>query len=196
MIHKITRKNNKNKKVKNKTRSRINMNKNMIYEKNVLHDTTFKKILSMCDTISENEMSLDPKASGRLMYEFSNKDPIHKLIYNKSFIEKIRNITGNNKLVPCWEIPIEYRKYSKGSYMNWHRDTIMLPDQLQYECVITLTNTSDSKTLFKKNSRIVSISSEPNSLIIVRAMGIPHMVTKTNKGQRTILKFVFKETKC
>ena len=195
MINKFSRK--KNKHTKNLTRKkRVNMDKNMIYEKNVFSKSKFNKILSRCNSISENELYIDSKASGRLMYEFSNDDPIHKLLYNKTFINKIRSITGNPKLTPCLEVPMEYRKYYKGSYMNWHRDTQMLPDQLQYECVITLTNTSDSKTLFKQMNHIKKVSSEPNSIIIVRAKGIPHMVTKTNNGERTILKLVFMETKC
>jgi hypothetical protein len=194
MTHKWTR---KNKIHKNKTRSkRVNMNINMVYEKNAFTNDVFNKIVSMCDTISDKKMKIDPKASGRLMYTFYKNDPIYKLLYNKNFIKKVRSITGNKKLTPCIEIPIEYRKYSKGSYMDWHRDTQMLPDQLQYECVIKITNTSDSKTLFEKKNRIDEISSEPNSVILVRAQGIPHKVTKTNKGERTILKIVFKEKKC
>jgi hypothetical protein len=195
MINKFSRK--KYKHTKNLTRKkRVDMDKNMIYEKKVFSKTDFNKILSRCESISENELYLDPKASGRLMYEFSNNDPLHKLLYNKTFINKIRRITGNPKLTPCLEVPMEFRKYSKGSYMNWHRDVQMLPDQLQYECVITLTNTSDSKTVFKQPNHTKKLSSEPNSVIIVRANGIPHMVTKTNNGERTILKLVFKETKC
>lgn len=187
----------KNKIYKNKTRSkRVNMNINMIYEKNVFTKDIFNKIVSMCDTISEKEMTTDPKASGRLMYVFDKNDPIYKLVYNKIFINKVRSITGNYQLMPCREVPMEYRKYTKGSHMRWHRDTQMLPDQLQYECVVTLSNTSDSKTLFNKKSHIEEISSEPNSVILVRAQGIPHKVTKTNKGERTILKIVFKEKKC
>jgi Rps23 Pro-64 3,4-dihydroxylase Tpa1-like proline 4-hydroxylase len=195
MINKFSRK--KYKHTKNLIRKKlVDMDKNMIYEKNVFSKRDFNKILSRCESISDNELYLDPKASGRLMYEFNNNDPIHKLLYNKTFINKIRSITGNPKLTPCLEVPMEFRKYSKGSYMNWHRDVQMLSDQLQYECVITLTNTSDSKTLFKQSNHTKNVSSKPNSVIIVRANGIPHMVTKTNNGERTILKLVFKEIKC
>jgi hypothetical protein len=71
----------------------------------------------------------------------------------------------------------------------------MLKDQLQYECVITLTNTSDSLTLFDKILYNDEIYTKPNSILIVRARGIRHMVTKTIKGSRTILKFVLYEPK-
>jgi len=190
MTDKLTR---KNKMYKNKTRSkRVNMNINMIYEKNAFTKNTFDNLVSICSLITEKEMIDDIKASERQMYVFDKNDPIYKIVFNKNFINKVRSITGNPNLIPCKEVPIEYRKYTKGSHMGWHRDTQMLPDQLQYECVITLSNTSDSKTLFKKNNRIEEISSEPNSVIVVRAKGILHMVTKTNKGERTILKIVFK----
>ena len=65
----------------------------------------------------------DTKASGRLMYVIKNEDPILKNIYNDDFIEKIRKLTGNPNLIPCMEVPVEYRKYIRGSFMNWHKDT-------------------------------------------------------------------------
>ena len=172
---------------------------NAIYEKNILSKRIFDKILLLCNEIGTEQMELDDKASKRLMYQFKKDDPktklIEKLLYNKEFIKKVRKLIGNDKLVPYLKIPIEYRKYQKGGYMKWHRDTKMLKDQLQYECVITLTNTSDSLTLLDKVLYWDKISTEPNSILIVRARGIRHMVTKTINGSRTILKFVFYEPK-
>lgn len=167
---------------------------NAIYEKNIYSKKIFDKILLLCNEIKTENMELDDKASKRLMFSFKKNDPktklIEELIFNKEFIEKIRKLIGNDKLVPYLKIPIEYRKYQKGAYMKWHRDTKMLKDQLQYECVITLTNTSDSLTLLDKIFYWDKISTEPNSILIVRARGIRHMVTKTMNGNRTILKFV------
>ena len=137
-------------------------------------------------------MQIDEKAIGRLMYTFPTNDPIYSLVYNPDFIQKMRQLTKNPNLVPALEVPIEYRKYLVGSSMDWHRDTQMLPDQNQYECVITLTNTSDSVTLFEKLDSIENISSDPNSIVIVRANGIRHKVTETTRGERTILKGVMK----
>ena len=172
---------------------------NAIYEKNILSKRIFDKILLLCNEIRTESMELDNKASKRLMHQFKKDDPktklIEKLLYNKEFIEKVRKLIGNDKLVPYLKIPIEYRKYKNGAYMKWHRDTKMIKDQLQYECVITLTNTSDSLTLLDKILYWDKISTEPNSILIVRARGIRHMVTKTIEGSRTILKFVFYEPK-
>ena len=168
-----------------------------IYEKNALSELNFKDLLSLCKNISNTEMSLDPKATNRLMYQFTKDNEltlkVNFLLFNKSLIEKIRDVTGNQKLVPCLEVPVEYRKYSNGSYMNWHFDTKILEDQYQYECVLTLTNTSDSLTIMNRILYNDEISSEPNSLMIVRAHGILHKVTETTKGERTILKFVLYE---
>jgi hypothetical protein len=159
----------------------------------------FDKILLLCNDIKTENMELDDKASKRLMFAFKKDNPktklIEELIFNKEFIEKIRKLIGNDKLVPYLKIPVEYRKYQKGAYMKWHRDTKMLKDQLQYECVITLTNTSDSLTLLDKVLYWDKISTEPNSILIVRARGIRHMVTKTINGSRTILKFIFYDPK-
>ena len=172
-------------------------NYSYIYEKNILDKKQFYNILTLCNTINIEDMTLDPKATNRLMYKFERDDEkielIQSLLFNKKFVEKIRNLTGNYNLYPCLKVPIEYRKYSEGSYMNWHRDTQILKDQYQYECVLTLTNNSDSLTLMDNVFYNDEISTEPNSLMIVRAHGIRHMVTKTQNGERTILKFVFYE---
>lgn len=185
----------KNRKV-NKTRTinkKPNFDKEAVYIKNLFSPEIFNKIISYTSKVKNTDMYLDPKASGRGTIEIDNSDPIIPIILNKKLVETVRTKTGNNRLKPCYSIPVEYRKYVKGSYMKWHRDTQMLPDQLQYECVITLTNNSDSLTLLEYESGIKKINTEPNSLLIVRAQGINHKVTKLTKGERTIIKLVFSE---
>jgi hypothetical protein len=166
-----------------------------IYHTDILPKDDFDKLLELCSHYNETNMVNDHKASGRLMHIFPVQDPIYKVLFQPKFIQKVRNLCGNPRLVPCLDIPIEYRKYKIGSNMHWHRDTQMLPDQLQYECVITMENTSDSKTEMKKWFGLFScgISTEPNSILIVRAKGVEHRVTTTTQGNRTILKFVFCE---
>jgi len=165
-----------------------------IYQKNILSPAHFQQIQNLCKPYNESNMVLDPKANGRLMHVFSVKDPIYSVLFQPDFIEKIRKLCGNSRLVPCLEIPIEYRKYLLGSNMMWHSDVQMLPN-LQYECVITLENTSDSKTIAKNWCGLFTreLTTEPNSILIVRAKGVEHCVTTTTKGSRTILKFVFCE---
>ena len=171
-----------------------NFNKEAVYLENLYDKKTFSIILEYCQKIKDSDMVLDPKrVHGRGMYEFKNNDPILNTICNKSLIQTVRKATGNNKLRPCFEIPIEYRKYFIGSHMDWHRDTQMLPDQLQYECVITVENTADSKTLIEQDKGVKHLQTVPNSILIVRALGVNHKVTKLTKGSRTIIKLVFCE---
>jgi hypothetical protein len=163
-----------------------------VYIENLYDKKTFSTLAEYCQNIKDSDMVLDPKkVHGRGMYVFKNHDPILQTICNKTLINAVRKATCNNKLRPCFEIPVEYRKYFIGSHMDWHRDTQMLPDQLQYECVITIQNTADSKTLIEQNSGIKTLQTAPNSLLIVRANGVNHKVTKLTKGTRTIIKLVF-----
>lgn len=185
---------------KNKTRKRkqhggksTDFNKEAVYQEHIYNPTTFRKLLDYAHKIKDTDMIHDPKATGRAMYVISESDPIIKLICNSELIDKVRKITNNPKLKPCLQIPIEYRKYVIGSYMDWHKDTQMLPNQLQYECVITLENTSDSHTLLAYNSGIKNIATNPNSLLVVRANGVSHKVTQLQSGFRTIFKLVFCE---
>lgn len=92
-------------------------------------------------------------------------------------------------LCPC-PIPIEYRKYPIGGGMKWHRDTNLY--DRQYECVYTVTNTSDSFTMHKDFfGRQHATWTEPNSLLVVQAEGVMHGVTPVSRGERTIIKFAF-----
>ena len=172
---------------KNKKRH-PNFNKEAVYVKEVYQPAAFETIQAHCDSI--RDMVPDPKAKGRLMHIFDTVDPFVSSIYNDDLVNAVRSATGNNRLDRCASVPVEYRTYGPGSSMHWHRDQPMLPDQLQYECVITLRNTSDSKTLLENKK---GIKTEPNSLLIVRANGINHSVSPTTKGSRSILKVVFSE---
>ena len=171
-----------------KSKQKPNFNKEAVYVKEVYQPAAFKMIQDHCDTI--RDMVPDPKAKGRLMHIFDTVDPFVDSIYNEDLVNAVRSATGNNRLDRCTSVPVEYRTYGPGSSMHWHKDQPMLPDQLQYECVITLRNTSDSKTLLENKK---GIKTEPNSLLVVRANGINHSVSPTTKGSRSILKVVFSE---
>jgi hypothetical protein len=163
-----------------------------LYQIKPYTESQFKQISKICNSIPRSELVSDEKAVGRLMHVFEDtRHPIYNLIYNPKFLEAMRVKLNNPGIVPCMSIPIEYRVYNSGSYMDWHRDTQMLSDQNQYECVLTLTNTSDSLTMIDYGTHKEKIRSVPNSLIVVRANGIRHAVSKTTKGERTIVKFTF-----
>lgn len=164
-----------------------------VYKENIHTADDFGKLSAYCAEISAGEMVDDFKASGRLMYEIPSTDPIVHTIFTKHLMDQVHLMTGNKRLKPCYKVPVEYRTYGVGSSMDWHKDTQILPDQEQYECVLTLTNTSDSKTVLEHAGGKNEMHTPPNSLLIVRANGIRHMVTKLKKGKRTIIKFVLCE---
>jgi hypothetical protein len=170
-----------------------NFSSEAVYKENIYNKAKFDAILNYVNRIKDSDMVHDPKATGRAMYVIENSEPIISVICDEALVRQVRKIVGNKNLKPCLDIPIEYRKYVIGSYMDWHKDTQMLPDQLQYECVITLTNTSDSLTLLEYDTGIKKLITKPNSLLLVRANGINHKVTPLTKGERTILKIVFAE---
>ena len=169
------------------------------YLSNVYSPTHFRSIRKACDAIPKEAMKLDwePTTKNRLTYLFKNTDPLVNRIYNEELVQAVRTLTGNERLEPYDQVPVEYRVYGPGASMNWHTDRQMVPNQRQYECVITLRNTSDSETLVKQNSssrsRSRHLRTEPNSLFVVQAKGVTHCVTPLTKGSRSILKVVFYE---
>jgi len=167
------------------------------YLPNVYSPTHFRAIRKACDAIPKEAMKLDwePTTKNRLTYRFKQTDPLVNCIYNKELVKAVRTLTGNERLEPYDKVPVEYRVYGPGASMGWHTDRQLLPDQRQYECVITLRNTSDSETLMKQGTRKQNkhIKTEPNSLFVVQAKGVTHCVTPLTKGSRSILKVVFYE---
>ena len=78
--------------------------------------------------------------------------------------------------------------------MKWHSDTLLY-DLPQYEAIYTLHNNSDSLTKWiDEDGQEHSIWTKPNSMLIVKAQGLKHMVTAVNNGTRSILKLIYTQT--
>lgn len=133
-------------------------------------------------------------AQGRLRSYIHSGMKTHRAFTSPKLAEYLSNLLGKPVEPAANVIPIEYRKYPTGcNGMLWHRDTIII--RSQYECVYTLTNTSDSLTKYRSPSGTeYSVYPESNSIIIVQAGGVEHSVTPITLGERTIVKFVFTET--
>jgi hypothetical protein len=139
------------------------------------------------------------KYNERLNYAKETTDNVvrYNLVMNepriKQLLEKyqpaITHLTRNPRIYLAKNFPIEYRQYVPGSFMHKHRDQLIYTIP-QYECVLTLNNTTDSVTKMAGKP----IKAQPNSLMIVRAQGIEHEVTKVTQGERKFLKFIFTET--
>jgi len=164
------------------------------YKKEIYPEDIFTGISNICNSIRKEEMALEENELRRLVYSFKEDDPkflqLKSLLFSHTLIDYIHKVTGK-RLEPCPTIPIEYRKYLEGSHMPWHSDIKMLKKQYQYECVLTVDNTSDSITQVHKLLYIQDIHSEPNSLMITQAHGPFHKVTPVTSGERSIIKFVF-----
>jgi len=91
------------------------------------------------------------------------------------------------------------RLYRKDDWMDWHSDYSHIPfsqtDELVYECILVLKNTSDSVTKFKINNNQSekkieeSIYTNPSDFLVVCRHGITHCVTKITEGERLTIKF-------
>ena len=93
------------------------------------------------------------------------------------------------------DFPIEYRIYPKNSKgMNLHSDTLLY-DLPQYEAIYTIHNHSDSLTKWEdENNTEYSVWTKPNSMLIVKAAGLRHMVTPVTTGTRSILKLIYTQS--
>jgi hypothetical protein len=125
-------------------------------------------------------LAIDTNSSGSL-------HPVTAIL--KKYEPIIRELAGQDNIYLAKNFPIEYRKYVPGSFMRKHIDTLIYKIP-QYECVLTLSNTTDSVT----NMKDVPVKAAPNSLMMVKALGIEHEVTPVTKGERKFLKFIFTET--
>lgn len=167
---------------------------NYTYIKNFLSDEDFLTIKNECEKYNSLLNIENNEVNNRKNMELSNLK-IKEILNKKIYQEKLRDITQNPKIYLSRNFPIEYRKYEKGSFMKRHSDTLIYRFP-QYECVYTLSNTSDTKTVFydEDNNIIETIQSLPNSLMILQANGVEHEVLPVTKGERFFLKFIFTET--
>jgi hypothetical protein len=160
-------------------------------DNNIFSETEFKEILmetKKLQNLLKNETIFGTIQRQNVKIPLNNK--IYDIIYSTTFINKIKYITNEKKLVPSF-YPIEYRKYLPNSYMNWHKDYV-LHKTPQYECVLTLENIGDSIFEYINNTyKISTLKTSPNMLVTILADDLLHRVTETTFGYRTILKFIF-----
>eukprot|EP01064_Diplonema_japonicum_P020868 TRINITY_DN3043_c6_g1_i1.p1 TRINITY_DN3043_c6_g1~~TRINITY_DN3043_c6_g1_i1.p1 ORF type:complete len:291 (+),score=52.70 TRINITY_DN3043_c6_g1_i1:74-946(+) len=129
-------------------------------------------------------------AHKRTNYMIPAGHEITKLVMGKYFIEKIRQITGENDLRPA-DFPSELRVYTTGASMDWHRDYQLYRNR-QHEMVLTLSNPAKGVTEYiDRQGFSHKIKTKPNSLLILRSGGCDHRVLPIDEGTRTILKFVY-----
>jgi len=132
-------------------------------------------------------------ARGRLGTFVDGGEAFAQLLTSTAVRDCLKRITRSSTLAPS-DFPVELRRYPRHSRMDWHTDE-MLYSEPQVECVFTVLNTSDSETQWvEDNGLVVSQSTRPNSLLLVRAEGPRHRVTPVTKGDRVIAKFVYTDS--
>jgi len=171
-----------------------NTTKNYIYKENFLKEADFNKLLYELKQYDERLASSKENYNNVLRYNLiidnnshSSLNPVATIL--KNYQREIKNLTHNSNIYLANNFPIEYRKYVPGSFMKKHKDLLIYKIP-QYECVLTLSNTTDSVTKMED----IPIRATPNSLLIVKALGVEHEVTQVTKGERKFLKFIFTET--
>lgn len=160
----------------------------VLYIKNFLPKDEHDKIKTECSrynsSLEDDDLSI---VKNRKMYKLQGDAYISKLFKSGRVRHRLKDL----KVFPN-NTPVEYRVYERGGAMDWHYDDQMylIP---QYEVVYTVDNTSDSKTewIDPKTGKTYSISTESNSVFIVRATRVLHRVTPVGIGSRKILKISY-----
>jgi hypothetical protein len=178
-----------------KTEKFYNYQNNIYIIQNFYSSKNFISINNYCNNlIPKYDNRLNTRKS--ICLDYKNNKYLYNLIYNNKQIKDIiKNInTRKFKLIPSY--PIEYRVYDNNSNgMDWHIDTSLFnPDCL--ELVLTLSNISDSKFLWKEDNNIKNIYTKSNTLVIVKPNTVLHKVSKLNYGTRRILKFIIEFDNC
>ena len=146
------------------------------------------------ETVSKLNKNKNLFAFEGFRYRRGLKDKkIYDIFYGEKYMNKIQKKL-NNKIYKS-DFPIEHRiYYTKSPGMQWHSDTLLY-EKPQYEVIYTISNNSKSVTQWKdKNGKIHDIFTKPNSLLIIRAQGYEHRVTKPLVGEKEILKLIYTQT--
>ena len=169
----------------------IGMRRNTIdvlYVKNFLSREEHDNIKSECEkyniSLEDDDLVI---VKNRKMYTLDKDEYITKLLTSRNVCDKLKFLGAKPN-----HTPVEYRVYENGGMMKWHRDDQMYRKP-QYEIVYTVDNTSDSRTEWydPDTNTIHGVSTEPNSILLVKATSVLHRVTPVNMGSRKILKFSY-----
>ena len=133
-------------------------------------------------------------AVGRLGRVLDSRSAAHRLLTSDATTERLNRVVGSpSRLLTPSEYPIELRVYRAGAGMEWHVDDALY-DVPQCEMVLVLSNDSDAVTEFEDASGALhSEWTPPNSALLVRAGGARHRVSSLKRGERTILKMVWRQ---
>lgn len=163
----------------------LHKDQDMITFNNVLTENEFNAVSDIVDKYRCKQEHTSKCSTYPLSVPHSTKvkDTIIYAVQNELEISM-------GKLIEQDKFPAEYRKYhTSSSGMDWHKDKAIY-DTLYYECVFTLSNTSDSVFLYiDQYGNKQTIVTQPNMLICLTPGTVLHSVSQLTYGEREIIKF-------
>jgi hypothetical protein len=146
-----------------------------------LQQLTFSLVDETTSSVATNRMGAGLHPSGRTV----------EIFQTGSLTSLVQLIMGSDYHLST-DVPVEIRTYDKaGAGMQWHVDDILY-DPPQIEIVWTLENTSDCKTMWREATEVLrKLETDANSVIILKAGGVPHCVSSLKQGRRVIVKCVY-----
>jgi len=146
------------------------------------------EITSFMKNLHSEESSI---AQNRMGTSLPTDSQTVNILSSGSLCQLVQKVMADSTMKLSSNLPVELRTYQKsGAAMAWHIDDVLY-DPPQVEVVLTLENNSDCTTMWKNDERLVSVETDPNSALILRAGGPPHCVTSLKRGSRLILKCAY-----
>lgn len=166
----------------------------IFYLKNVLSEKEYN-IIKEETTIINSKLNFE-ETTFRKIYNLNvdKQSILYNIFYGEKFLDYLYKNLGF-RVKPLYIVPIDYRVYKIGHFMNWHRDSVISINKNcpQIEVVYTIENKSDSQTEWiDDNTNIKNIIvSEPNTIMITQGGSVFHYVSPVTKGYRSIIKIAY-----
>jgi hypothetical protein len=163
--------------------------------------------LSKLRWLDETTSSVARKRKGAVLHPTS--DIVQRILKKGSVSNLVNKVMRDPPTFPCEEnlknqfykispdIPVEIRLYeTPGAGMDWHTDDVLYRPIPQLEVIVTIENNSDCVTCWRPQraideGSIERVETEPGSVLLLQAGGVPHCVTPLSRGRRVILKCAY-----
>lgn len=168
----------------------------ILYKTSVLTPLELSTIQNEVTKLMVKDETTSSVARNRMGAILPNDSDTVRILRDGSLMTNIiSKLGGATHYTLSTDIPIELRIYEKyGAGMDWHVDDVLFDPSPQLEVVLTLENTSDCQTMWKSAVSTTAIETDVNSVLLLRAGGVPHCVSSLKRGRRAILKCAYVET--
>eukprot|EP00980_Cylindrotheca_fusiformis_P031129 scaffold25855_cov132-Cylindrotheca_fusiformis.AAC.2 len=176
------------------SRSLIEKEGGAVYRQSILTTKEFSTIKTELSLFTNhlNDETTSTVATNRQGASLDKRSETVKILQEGSLSKYVQKVTGDSTMRLSSNLPVEVRLYEKaGSSMAWHEDDVLY-DPPQVEAVVTIENSSDCVTVWKKGDLLKSQETDPNSVLLLKAGGPLHCVTSLKRGRRLILKCAYR----